>query len=142
MLTLKETSATGINKKKWAIEPITRTIEYHMYSGVELTRETLLWDRYILTILNLEGEMPSNSFCNLITLTNTNNKDMKTIYQSILITLLSALILLCAFTLIGLLLNFWNESIVNASLALLSSLLIGTISYFGLDVLIDKQKHK
>ena len=86
--------------------------------------------------------MPSNSFCNLITLTNTNNKDMKTIYQSILITLLSALILLCAFTLIGLLLNFWNESIVNASLALLSSLLIGTISYFGLDVLIDKQKHK
>ena len=67
---------------------------------------------------------------------------MKTIYQSILITILSILILTCAFTLIGLLLNFWNESIFNASLALMSSLLIGTISYFGLVVLIDNQKHK
>ena len=65
---------------------------------------------------------------------------MKTIYKSVLITLLSALILLCAFTLIGLLLNFWNESIVNASIALMASLLIGTISYFGLVVLIDPTK--
>ena len=66
---------------------------------------------------------------------------MKTIYNSVLITLLSALILLCAFTLIGLLLNFWNESIVNASIALVASLLIGTISYFGLVVLIDPTKN-
>ena len=69
-------------------------------------------------------------------------KKMKTIYNSILITLLSALILVSAFTLIGLLLNFWNESIVNASIALMASLLIGTISYFGLDILIDKQNKK
>ena len=65
---------------------------------------------------------------------------MKTIYQSVIITLLAALILASAYTLIGLLLNFWNESVVNASIALMASLLIGTISYFGIVVLIEKRK--
>jgi len=69
-------------------------------------------------------------------------KKMKTIYNSVLITLLSALILVSAFTLIGLLLNFWNEDIGSAALALMSSLLIGTISYFGIVVLIEKQNKK
>jgi len=63
---------------------------------------------------------------------------MKTIYKSVLITILTSLILVCIFTLVGLLLNFWNESTGNAALALLASLLIGSISFAGLSVLISE----
>tara|TARA_B110000967_G_scaffold206439_1_gene253153 strand:+ start:138 stop:347 length:210 start_codon:yes stop_codon:yes gene_type:complete len=66
---------------------------------------------------------------------------MKTIYKSVLITILTSLVLVCAFTLVGLLLNFWNESIGNAALALMASLLIGGISIAGLSVLVEEQKN-
>jgi len=59
------------------------------------------------------------------------------IFKSIVVTILTSLILGCAFTLIGLLLNFWNESVINASIALMGSLLIGGISTAGLNVLIE-----
>jgi len=65
---------------------------------------------------------------------------MKTIYQSVLITVLSALVLISAFTLIGLLLNFWNESVLNASIALVASLILGFISIAGLSVLIEQKR--
>jgi hypothetical protein len=64
---------------------------------------------------------------------------MKTIYKSVLITILSSLILVCIFTVLGLLLNFWNESVLNAALALISSLLIGSISFAGLSVLVAEK---
>jgi|TARA_R110000744_G_scaffold5740_1_gene20291 hypothetical protein len=64
---------------------------------------------------------------------------MKTIYKSVLITILSSLILVCIFTVLGLLLNFWNESIGNAALALMASLLIGSISFAGLSVLVAEK---
>jgi len=66
---------------------------------------------------------------------------MKTIYKSVLITILTSLVLVCAFTLVGLLLNFWNESIGNAALALMASLLIGGLSIAGLSVLVEEQKN-
>ena len=66
---------------------------------------------------------------------------MKTIYKSVLITILTSLVLVCTFTLVGLLLNFWNESIGNAALALMASLLIGGISIAGLSVLVEEQKN-
>jgi len=62
---------------------------------------------------------------------------IQTIFKSIVVTILTSLILACAFTLIGLLLNFWNESVINASIALIGSLLIGGISTAGLNVLIE-----
>tara|TARA_R110000782_G_C14696836_1_gene401697 strand:+ start:472 stop:681 length:210 start_codon:yes stop_codon:yes gene_type:complete len=66
---------------------------------------------------------------------------MKTIYKSVLITILTSLVLVCTFTLVGLLLNFWNESIGNAALALMASLLIGGLSIAGLSVLVEEQKN-
>lgn len=66
---------------------------------------------------------------------------MKTIYKSVLITILTSLVLVCAFTLVGLLLNFWNESTGNAALALMASLLIGALSIAGLSVLVEEQKN-
>tara|TARA_R110000744_G_scaffold202061_5_gene321062 strand:+ start:2067 stop:2273 length:207 start_codon:yes stop_codon:yes gene_type:complete len=63
---------------------------------------------------------------------------MKTIYKSVLITILTALVLLAGFVILGLLLNFWNETIYNASIALIGSLLIGCLSFAGLSVLISE----
>ena len=63
---------------------------------------------------------------------------MKTIYKSVLITILTSLVLISSFTILGLLLNFWNESILNASIALIGSLLIGCLAFAGLSVLISE----
>ena len=67
---------------------------------------------------------------------------MKTIINSVIITVLCILILGSAYTIVGLILNFWNESIANASIGFMSAVLIGTISFAGVSVLIDKQKQK
>jgi len=62
---------------------------------------------------------------------------MKTILKSIFLTTLVAIFCACVFTLLGLILNFWNETLANASLAFIASVVIGTISYFGIDVAIQ-----
>ena len=69
-------------------------------------------------------------------------KTLKIIGNSLGIVMASTFILGSVYILLGLILNFWNESTLNASVAFIAALLIGTISYFGLVVLIDEQKHK
>ena len=64
---------------------------------------------------------------------------IKTIFKSIVVTILTTLILGCVFILIGLILNFWNESVLNAAVGFMGAILIGSISIAGLNVLIDEQ---
>jgi len=65
---------------------------------------------------------------------------MKTIFHSIIITVLVAFMLGCAFVIMGLILNFWNEDMFSAGLAFVSSLIFGTIAFFGLTELISHHK--
>ena len=62
---------------------------------------------------------------------------MKTILKSIFLTTLVAIFCACVFVLLGLILNFWNETLANASLAFISSMIIGIMCYFGIDIAIQ-----
>ena len=62
---------------------------------------------------------------------------MKTIFKSLVLITLVALFCGCAFVIIGLILNFWNETAMNASLAFLFASMIGTITYFGIQSALD-----
>ena len=63
-------------------------------------------------------------------------KKFKIISNSLGIVGASALLVVSLYTILGLLLNFWNESTLNASVALIASILIGTLSIVVLDLLI------
>jgi len=63
-------------------------------------------------------------------------KKFKIISYSLGIVGASALLVVSLYTILGLLLNFWNESTLNASVALMASILIGTLSIVVLDLLI------
>tara|TARA_R110002012_G_scaffold10005_5_gene46612 strand:- start:263 stop:475 length:213 start_codon:yes stop_codon:yes gene_type:complete len=63
-------------------------------------------------------------------------KKFKIISNSLGIVGASALLVVSLYTILGLLLNFWNESTLNASVALMASILIGTLSIVVLDLLI------
>jgi hypothetical protein len=67
-------------------------------------------------------------------------KTLKIIANSFGIVAASALILGSIYVLLGLLLNFWNESTLNASVALIASILIGVLSLVVLDLLIRLSK--
>jgi len=67
-------------------------------------------------------------------------KTLKIISNSLGIAMASTFILGSVYTILGLLLNFWNESTLNASVALLASLIIGTLSLVILDLLIKNSK--
>jgi len=67
---------------------------------------------------------------------------MKTIYNSVLTTLLCSVLLGCAFVIVGLVLNFWNEDMFSAGLAFVTCSIIGIIVYFGIIVLVEKQNKK
>ena len=62
---------------------------------------------------------------------------MKTIFKSLVLVTLVALFCGCAFVIIGLILNFWNETAMNASIAFIGAVMIGTITYFGIDLAIS-----
>lgn len=64
---------------------------------------------------------------------------VKIILNSIGITILTSLTLGCVYVLVGLILNFWNETIAGAAVGFMGAILIGTFSLFLLDILIDKQ---
>jgi hypothetical protein len=64
---------------------------------------------------------------------------VKIILNSIGITILTSLTLGCVYVLVGLILNFWNETITGAAVGFMGAILIGTFSLFLLDILIDKQ---
>tara|TARA_R110000851_G_scaffold212212_1_gene364903 strand:- start:602 stop:823 length:222 start_codon:yes stop_codon:yes gene_type:complete len=66
-----------------------------------------------------------------------NIEIIQTILKSIAVTILTSLILGCIFTLVGLILNFWNETVANAAIGFMGAILIGTFSYFGLIVFIN-----
>ena len=64
---------------------------------------------------------------------------MKKILNSILLTTLVAIFCGCAFVFIGLLLNFWNETIINCLTGLLGVLTIGGITYGSIDLVINNE---
>jgi len=65
---------------------------------------------------------------------------MKTILKSFVLTILVALFCTCIFTLTGLILNFWNETLINAAAAFTASITIGMICYFGIIQVIESFK--
>jgi len=67
-------------------------------------------------------------------------KKFKIISNSLGIVGTSALLVVSLYTILGLLLNFWNESTLNASVALMASILVGTLSLVVLDLLIKLSK--
>jgi|TARA_R110000851_G_scaffold293955_1_gene448567 hypothetical protein len=67
-------------------------------------------------------------------------KTLKIIGNSLGIVMASTFILGSVYTLLGLILNFWNESTLNASVAFIAALLIGTLSLIVLDLLIKVSK--
>lgn len=62
---------------------------------------------------------------------------MKKILKAILLTVLVAIFCGCIFIITGLLLNFWNETIINCLMGLLGALTIGGITYFSIDLVIN-----
>ena len=62
---------------------------------------------------------------------------MRTIFKSIVLITLVALFCACLFVIIGLILNFWNETTINASIAFIVAVMIGTITYFGIQSALD-----
>jgi hypothetical protein len=67
-------------------------------------------------------------------------KKFKIISNSFGIVGSSALLVVSLYTILGLLLNFWNESTLNASVALMASIMIGTLALVVLDLLIKLSK--
>ena len=65
---------------------------------------------------------------------------MKTIFKSILLTLLVVIFSACIFIIIGLLLNFWNETVLNCLVGLLGALTIGGITYFAIETALNAWK--
>jgi hypothetical protein len=65
---------------------------------------------------------------------------MKTILKSIVLTILVALFCTCVFTLTGLLLNFWNETLLNCLTGVIGALTIGVITYFAIIQVIESFK--
>jgi len=67
-------------------------------------------------------------------------KKFKIISNSLGIVGASALLVVSLYTILGLLLNFWNESTLNASVALMAAIIVGTLSLVVLDLLIKLSK--
>ena len=65
---------------------------------------------------------------------------MKTILKSILLTTLVVIFSTCVFIIIGLLLNFWNETIINCVMGFLGAVIIGGITYFAIETAVNSWK--
>jgi di/tricarboxylate transporter len=65
---------------------------------------------------------------------------MKTIIKSLVLTILVLTFCACTFVVIALILNFWNETTVNALAAFSGSIIIGTITYFAIITAINSWK--
>ena len=62
---------------------------------------------------------------------------MKTIFKSLGLITLVAIFCGCAFVIIGLILNFWNETAMRSLSAFVFASMIGTITYFGIQSALD-----
>ena len=56
-------------------------------------------------------------------------KETNKVLNSIGVVLLTGLILMSMYMIVGLVLNFWNETTVHAALVFTTSIMIGTLSY-------------
>ena len=61
-------------------------------------------------------------------------KETNKVLNSIGVVLLTGLILMSMYMIVGLVLNFWNETTVNAALVFTTSIMIGTLSYLLLTI--------
>ncbi len=64
-------------------------------------------------------------------------KETNKVLNSIGVVLLTGLILMSMYMIVGLVLNFWNETTVNAALVFTTSIMIGTLSYLLLTIITE-----
>ncbi len=64
-------------------------------------------------------------------------KETNKVLNSIGVVLLTGLILMSMYMVVGLVLNFWNETTVNAALVFTTSIMIGTLSYLLLTIITE-----
>tara|TARA_R100001244_G_C5111237_1_gene121220 strand:- start:321 stop:527 length:207 start_codon:yes stop_codon:yes gene_type:complete len=65
---------------------------------------------------------------------------MKTIFKSVALIILGTVFCFCLFIIIGLVLNFWNETIMTCSASFVGAIMVGAISFAGIDLLYDDIK--
>ena len=64
-------------------------------------------------------------------------KETNKVLNSIGVVLLTGLILMSMYMIVGLVLNFWNETTVNAALVFATSIMIGALSYLLLTIITE-----
>ena len=64
-------------------------------------------------------------------------KETNKVLNSIGVVLLTGLILMSMYMIVGLVLNFWNETTGNAALVFTTSIIIGTLSYLLLTIITE-----
>ena len=64
-------------------------------------------------------------------------KETNKVLNSIGVVLLTGLILMSMYMIVGLVLNFWNETTVNAALVFTTSIMVGTLSYLLLTIITE-----
>ena len=64
-------------------------------------------------------------------------KETNKVFNSIGVVLLTGIILMSIYTIVGLVLNFWNETTVNAALVFTTSIIMGTLSYLLLTIITE-----
>ena len=64
-------------------------------------------------------------------------KETNKVFNSIGVVLLIGIILMSIYTIVGLVLNFWNETTVNAALVFTTSIIMGTLSYLLLTIITE-----
>ena len=64
-------------------------------------------------------------------------KETNKVLNSIGVVLLTGLILMSMYMIVGLILNFWNETTINAVLVFTTSIMIGTLSYLLLTIITE-----
>ena len=64
-------------------------------------------------------------------------KETNKVLNSIGVVLLTGLILMSMYMIVGLVLNFWNETTINAALVFTTSIIMGTLSYLLLTIITE-----
>ena len=64
-------------------------------------------------------------------------KETNKVFNSIGVVLLTGIILMSMYMIVGLVLNFWNETTVNAALVFTTSIIMGTLSYLLLTIITE-----
>ena len=64
-------------------------------------------------------------------------KETNKVLNSIGVVLLTGIILMSIYMVVGLILNFWNETTINAALVFTTSIMMGTLSYLLLTIITE-----